>query len=59
MDTFIHLRRGDKLHMEGVTEIMCGTETEGMIIQRRPHLGIHPIYNHQTQKLLWMPTSAC
>ena len=21
-----------------------------------PHLGIHPIYNHQTQTLLWMPT---
>jgi hypothetical protein len=27
-------------------------------IQRLPHLGIHPIYNHQTQTLLWMSTSA-
>jgi hypothetical protein len=40
--------------MEGVTE------TEGMTIQRLPHLGIHPINNHQTpQTLLWMPTRAC
>jgi hypothetical protein len=23
----------------------CGTKTEGMAIQRLPHLGIHPIYN--------------
>jgi hypothetical protein len=22
-------------------------------------LGIHPIYNHQTQTLLWMATTAC
>jgi hypothetical protein len=21
--------------------------------------GIHSVYNHQTQTLLWMPTSAC
>jgi hypothetical protein len=45
--------------MEGVTETKCGAETEGMTIQRLPHLGIHPIYNHQTQTLLWMPTSDC
>jgi hypothetical protein len=36
----------------------CGAETEGITIQRLPHLGIHLIYNHQTQTLLWMPTSA-
>ena len=24
-----------------------------------PHLGLHPINIHQTQTLLWMPTSAC
>ena len=24
-----------------------------------PHLGIYPIHSHQTQTLLWMPTSAC
>ena len=44
--------------MEGVTETKCGEETEGMTIQRLPNLGIHSIYNHQTQILLWMPTSA-
>jgi hypothetical protein len=27
----------------------------GMTIQRLPHPGIHPIYNHQTQTLLHMP----
>jgi hypothetical protein len=43
--------------MEGVTETKCGAETEGMIIQRLPHWEIHPLYNHQTQTLLWMPTS--
>jgi hypothetical protein len=26
----------------------CGAETEGKAIQRLPHLGIHPIYSHQT-----------
>jgi hypothetical protein len=31
--------------MEGVTETKCGAEPEGMIIQRLPHLEIHPIYN--------------
>jgi hypothetical protein len=36
----------------------CGAETKGMTILRLPHLGIHPIHNHQTQTLLWMPTSA-
>jgi hypothetical protein len=36
-----------------------GAETKGMTIQRLPHLGIHPIHNHQTQTLLWMPTSGC
>jgi hypothetical protein len=52
------LRRGNKIPMKGVTETTCGTDTEGMTIQRLPHLGIHPIYSHQTQTLLWMPTSA-
>jgi hypothetical protein len=44
--------------MERVKEAKCGAKTEGVIIQRLPHLGIHPIYNHQTQILLWMPTNA-
>jgi hypothetical protein len=59
VDTWILLRRRNKLPMEGITETKCGAETEGMTIQRLPHLGIHPIYNHQTQTLLWMPTRAC
>jgi hypothetical protein len=42
----------------GVTETKCGAETEGMTIQRLPHLEIQPIYNHQTQTLLWIQTSA-
>ena len=59
VDTLNLLRRGIKISMGGDTETKCGAETEGMTIQRLPHLGIHPIYNHQTQTLLWMPTSAC
>ena len=59
MDTSILLKRGNKIPMEGVTETKCGAETEGMTIQQLPYLGIHPVYNHQTQTILWMPTSAC
>ena len=59
VDTSIFLTWGNKIPMEGVTETKFRAETEGMTIQRLPHLGIHPIYSHQTQTLLWMPTSAC
>jgi hypothetical protein len=48
VDTSILLRRGSKMLMEGVTETKCEAETEGMTIQRLPHLGIHPINNHQS-----------
>ena len=58
VDTSI-LRRGNKIPMEGVTETKCGVEAEGMTIQKLPHLGIHPINNHQTQTLLQMPTRFC
>jgi hypothetical protein len=58
MDTSILLRRGNIIPMGGITETKCGAETEGMIIPRLPHLRIHHIYNHQTQTLMWMPTSA-
>jgi hypothetical protein len=57
VDTLILLRRGNKIHMEGATKFRA--ETEGMTIQRLPHLGIHPINNHQTQTLLQMPTRVC
>jgi hypothetical protein len=57
--TLILPRRGNKILIEGVTQTKFGTETEGMTIQRLPHLGIHPVNNHQTQTLLQMPTTAC
>ena len=59
VDGLVLLRRGNKILTGGNTETKCGAETEGKAIQRLPHLGIHPIYNHQTQTLLWMPRSAC
>ena len=39
-------------------EIKYEAETEGKVIQRLPHLGIHPIDSYQTQTLLWMTTNA-
>jgi hypothetical protein len=45
--------------MEGVTETKFGAEKEGRTMQRFPHLGIHPINCHQTQKLLHMPARFC
>jgi hypothetical protein len=59
VDTSMLLRRWYKIPMEGVTEIIYGAETEGMTTQRLPHLGIHPLYNHQMETLLRMPTRAC
>jgi hypothetical protein len=58
VDTSV-LRRGNKIPKAGETETKCGAETKGKVIQRLPYLGIHPIYSHQTQTLLQMPTSAC
>jgi hypothetical protein len=58
VDTSIFLRRGNKIPMEEVTEKKFGAETEGMTIQRLTYLVIHPINNHLTQTLLWMPTGA-
>jgi hypothetical protein len=46
------LRMGNKILTGVNTETKCGAETEGKAIQRLPHLGIHPIYSHQTQTLL-------
>jgi hypothetical protein len=59
IDTSILLRRGNKIPMEGVTEAKFRAETEGMAIQRLPHLGIHLINNHQTQTLWQMSPSDC
>jgi hypothetical protein len=58
VDIRTFLEGGKNIPMKGVTEKMCGAETEGMTIQRLPHLVIHLIYNDQMQILLWMPTSA-
>jgi hypothetical protein len=59
VDTLVLLRMGNKIPMQGVTETKFGDELEGRTIQRLPHLGIHPIYNHQTQTLLHMPERFC
>jgi hypothetical protein len=48
VNTSFLLRMGNKVPMEGVTETKIRAETEGMTIQRLPHLGIYPINNHQT-----------
>jgi hypothetical protein len=53
------LLEGGKITMEEVTEEKCGAKSKGITIQRLPNLGIYHINNHQTQTLLWMPTSAC
>jgi hypothetical protein len=59
VDTLFLLRMGNTIPMEGITEAKFGAETEGRTIQRLPHPGIHPIYNHQTQTLLHMPLRFC
>jgi hypothetical protein len=51
VDTLFLFRMRNKIPMEGVTETKLEEETEEMTIQRLPHLGIHPINNHQTQIL--------
>jgi hypothetical protein len=33
---------------KGNTGTKCGAETKGKVTHRLPHLGIHPIYGHQT-----------
>jgi hypothetical protein len=51
-DASVVLRRGNKILTGGNMETKCGAETEGKAIQRLLHLGIHPIYSHQTGMLL-------
>ena len=58
VDASVLLRRGNNIPTGGYIKTMCGAETEGEAIQRLPHLGIHAIYSHQPQTLLWM-LSAC
>jgi hypothetical protein len=59
VDTSILLRMGNKIPMEVITETKFRAETEERTIQRLPHLGLHPINNHQTQTLLHMSTRFC
>jgi hypothetical protein len=50
---------GNKTPMEGITETKYRAETKGWTIQRLPHPGVHPIYNHQIQTLLHIPERFC
>jgi hypothetical protein len=59
VDASVHFRRVNTILTGGNMETKCGEETEGKAIQRLPHLGIHPIYSHQTWMFLWMLGSAC
>jgi hypothetical protein len=59
VDASVLFRRVNKILTGGNMEAKCGAETEGKAIQRLPHLGIHPIYSHQTQTLLWTLGNAC
>jgi hypothetical protein len=46
VDNLFLLRMGNKIPMEGVTETKFRAAREERTIQRLPHPGIHPIYNH-------------
>jgi hypothetical protein len=59
VDTSSLLRKGNTIHMEGVTKTKFGAETEGWTIQRMSHLGIHLIISHQMKTLLHMPARFC
>ena len=59
VDAFVLLRRVSKILMGGHTDTEYGVKTKGVTIQRLFHLGIHPIYSHQTWMLLWMLGGAC
>jgi hypothetical protein len=52
-------RIGNKILMEGVTEIKFGAKMKEWTIQRLPHPAVHPIISHQTQTLLHMPARFC
>jgi hypothetical protein len=59
VDGSVFLRMGNKILTGANLETKYGAETKGKAIQTLPNLGIHPIYRHQTQRLLQMPRSAC
>jgi hypothetical protein len=55
----IPLRVRNKILLGKNMVTKCRAETEGITIHCLPNLLIHPIYRHQTQSLLWIPTRAC
>ena len=55
----IPLRMGNKILLGKNMETKCRAETEEITIHCLPNLWIHPIYRHQTQSLLWIPTRVC
>jgi hypothetical protein len=55
VDTSSLLKMVNKIPVEGVIETKIGAEMKGRTIQRLLHPGTHPIYNHQTQTLLYLP----
>jgi hypothetical protein len=59
VDTSFLLRMGNKIPIEEVTKTVFRDEMEGRNIQRLPHSGMYPIYNHQTQTLLHKPARFC
>jgi len=48
VDASVPLRRRNEILKGGNTETKYGAETEGKATQRLPHLGLYPIYSHQT-----------
>jgi hypothetical protein len=52
-------RKGNKILTRANTETKCRGKNEGKATQRLPHLGIHPVYSHQIQTLLWMQRNEC
>ena len=59
VDISFLLRMGNKIPIEGVTETKFGDETEGRMMQRLPHSGIHTVINHRTQTQSHMPARFC
>ena len=57
VDASVLLRRENKTLTGGNTRSNREAGVEKKIIQRLPHLGIHPMCIYQTQALLLMPRS--
>jgi hypothetical protein len=55
VDALVLHRKGNKIFTGAKMETKYGEKTEGKVIQRLPHLRIHPSYSHQTQKPFRMP----